>query len=278
MRLKIIQIIAVLLIIVAIASIVVEVTGFISCSINFIGIASVLATLAGAILVFSTLEMQRVSLVDEKHKNEVERFESRFYPILSSFRTDASNLKIAGDYISPRGIGVKSSYDGDNAFIAARSMTNSLKRCLNDSSFKEFDKEGFDAVIDNYYKIFEVLEDDFLFNEDEIDRVSREKRDFIRSTQGSYLIFKMGITQQERENYRMMIDEDKDSFLTEKIIGYQSSTLRKYIKSLQFILQIVSKIKDDSEKKEYYSHISCLLGKEELKFLECFREFDILTK
>lgn len=278
MRQVIIRFIASLFILGAVASIVMEVTGCISYSVNIIGIASTLATLAGAILVFSTLEMQRKSLAEEKHKNEVERFDSRFYPILSSFRTDASNMKIAGDYISPRGIGVKSSYEGDKAFIAARSMTNSLKRYLNDSSFKEFDKDEFDAVIDNYYNIFEVLEDDFLFNEIEIDRVSKEKRDFIRSTQSSYLIFKMGITKQEREKYKIIGDEEKDSFIIEKLVGYQSSTLRKYIMSLRFILQIASKVKNDFERKEYYSYISCLLGNEELKFLGCFREFDIITR
>lgn len=51
---------------------------------NYTEIASVLATLVGGILVFSTLEMQRQSLNEEKKKNKISRFDSRFYPILSS--------------------------------------------------------------------------------------------------------------------------------------------------------------------------------------------------
>ena len=274
----IIIIITLFSIIITVGLLVAEAKGWIACITNKTGIASVLATLVGSILIFSTLDMQRKALNVERNKNEVERFDSRLYPVLSSFRTDASNMKIAGDYISPRGIGVKSSYVGDNAFIAATSMTNSLKRCLNDSSFKEFDKDEFDTIIDNYYQILEALDNDFLFNEDETDRVSTEKKDFIKSTQGAYLIYKMGITKVERESYRQMIGEDKDAFILEKLIEYQSSTLRKYIKSLRFILQTVGNVKDDSERKNYYSHISCLLGKEELKYLGCFREFDILTR
>lgn len=278
MSLRVIQIIAFLFIILTAGLLVAEITGGVSCVTHKIQIATVLATLTGSILVFSTLEMQRKALNAERSKNEVERFDSRFYPILSSFRTDASNMKIEGEFISPKGIGVKSSYVGDNAFIAVRSMTNSLKRCLNDSSFKEFDKEEFDTVIDNYYKIFEALDDEVSFNDDEIDRVSKEKKEFIKSTQGAYLIYKMGISKEERENYRQILDEDKESFILEKLIEYQSSTLRKYIKSLRFILQIAGKVKDDGERKDYYSHISCLLGKEEIKFLNCFHEFDILTR
>lgn len=262
----------------AVACLFAEVRQCFPCLTNKIEIATALATLAGSVLVFSTLEMQRKTLNEEKSKNEVERFDSRFYPILSNFRTDASDMNIAGDYISPKGIGVKSSYVGDNAFMAARSMTNSLKRCLNDSSFEEFDKDDFDAVIDNYYKIFETLDDEFSFNEAEIGKVSMERREYIKSMQGAYLIFKMGITKTEREEYKLMLDEDKETFIIEKLIEYQSSTLRKYIKSLRFIMQIVSKVKDDVAKTEYYSHISCLLGKEELKFLNCFCEFDLITR
>ena len=153
---KSIKIFAFLCIFLAVLFLVAGITGCFPCITNITGIATAFATIAGSILVFSTLEMQRKALNEERHKNEVERFDSRFYPILSSFRTDASNMNIAGDYISPKGIGVKSSYVGENAFVAARSMANSLKRCLNDRTFKEFDRDEFDAIIDNYYQIFEI--------------------------------------------------------------------------------------------------------------------------
>ena len=66
-------------------------------SILFVSSSVTFATLAGSILVFSTLDLQRNILNEEIRKNEIERFNSRFYPILSSFRTDALNLEIIGD-------------------------------------------------------------------------------------------------------------------------------------------------------------------------------------
>lgn len=245
---------------------------------NYVGIASVLATLAGAMLVFSTLEIQRKTLEEEKMKFESSRFDSRFYQILSSFRTDASNMEIAGDHISPKGIGVRSTYIGELAFRAVTSMTKILMKCLNDESFNDFNKEDFDIVMKQYDQIFEALDDDYYFNEVEIEKVSIEKREFIKSTQGAYLIHKMGIDKQERESFRLFETQEKENFVLEKLIGYQSSTLRKYILSLRFIIKVAKEAIDDSERKTYYSHISCLLGKEEQNFLYCFSEFDVITK
>lgn len=106
------------------------ITNNLPCWIDYIGSASALATLAGAILVFSTLEMQSWALNEEKNKNDVARFDSRFYPILSSFRTDAANMDIFGDYISPRGIGAKLSDKGEKAFAIAKSIAFECVMCL----------------------------------------------------------------------------------------------------------------------------------------------------
>ena len=59
-----------------------------------IGISTTLATLAGAILVFSTLQLQQKALQEEIRKNETSRFDSRFYPILSSFRMDVVSTTV----------------------------------------------------------------------------------------------------------------------------------------------------------------------------------------
>lgn len=114
---------AFLFIVIAVIVLIMGITNNLPCWIDYIGSASALATLAGAILVFSTLEMQSWALNEEKNKNDVARFDSRFYPILSSFRTDAANMDIFGDYISPRGIGAKLSDKGEKAFAIAKSIT-----------------------------------------------------------------------------------------------------------------------------------------------------------
>lgn len=93
-----------------------------------------------------------------------------------------------------------------------------------------------------------------------------------------YLIYKWNISQKERDSYRQLGEKEKDVFLLEVLMKHQSTTFTKYIKSLRFILQIVSSLKDEQDKSIYYSHISCLIGKEELGFLKCFSEFNMITK
>ena len=58
----------------------------------FTGVSVTFATLAGAILVFSTLNLQRKSLEEEKRKYETSRFDSKFHPLLSSFRMNGKRL------------------------------------------------------------------------------------------------------------------------------------------------------------------------------------------
>ena len=110
-------------------------------------VALVLATLAGAILVFSTLEIQRKALQEDKSKNDESRFDSHFYPILSSFRKDAAEFEIRGDYLSDDGLGVRKSYQGEKGFRAARSMTRGVKKFLKDKDFIKFDGEDLDIEL-----------------------------------------------------------------------------------------------------------------------------------
>ena len=276
MRLVSIKVIAFLFVIIAVVSIIAGVFGYIPCTYNYIGIATAFGTLAGAILVFSTLEMQRKSLNEEKHNNEVERFNSRFYPILSSFRTDASNMEIIGDCLSLRGLGTTISYKGERAFIAARSMINGLDRCLGDKSFTEFDKEEFEATLHNYSDILDALNEDFPCPDD-LDKTEKERREYIKSNQVPYLIDKWEITKDDKIQYQQMDIKERESFLLDTFIKHQSTTFSKYIQSLRFILHIINTIKIETDRKEYYQHISCLIGKEELLFLKVFKEFDIVT-
>lgn len=131
---QVIKVLAILFIIIAIAFVAAEILYNSRCFFDCIAIASVFATLSGAILVFSTLEMQRRSLNEEKHRNETERFDSRFYPIISNFRTDASNIEITGDYISLNGIGSTASYKGEKAFAAATDIVSGLNTYLSNES------------------------------------------------------------------------------------------------------------------------------------------------
>lgn len=234
------------------------------------------ATLAGAILVFSTLEIQRKALQEEKSKNDILGFDSRFYPILSSFRKDAEDFEILGDYLSHHGTGVRKSYKGENGFSAARSMTRGIKRYLEDKDFIKFDREDFDIDLEEFSKIFDVLYDDFPRIE-EIEQVEEERRQFIKSRQIPYLMSKMGIKKEEAEQYKQKGEKEVDSFLLEKLVEYQSAALSKYVKSLRFLVHIIDDELIESKRNKYLMHIATLLGHQELEFLKCFHEFKTIT-
>ena len=234
------------------------------------------ATLTGAILVFSTLEIQRKALQEDKSKNDESRFDSHFYPILSSFRKDAAEFEILGDYLSNDGLGVRKSYQGENGFRAARSMTRGVKKSLKDKDFIKFDGEDLDIELKEYSKIFEALYDD-LPQEEEIEKVAAERREFIKSQQVPYLMSKMGISEDEYDEYKQKGEKEIESFLLEKLVEYQSSTLSKYVKSLRFLIHIIDDELAESKRSKYFMHIATLLGHQELEFLKCFHEFDIIT-
>ena len=276
MRQTFIKVISFLFILLAVISIIIGVTDCLPCSTNYIGIASAFGTLAGAILVFSTLEMQRKSLNEEKYKNEIERFDSRFYPILSSFRSDASNMEIKGEFISAKGKGAILYYKGERAFMAARNMINGLNSFLCDISIKGFDKEELESVLHDYNEIAETLYEEFPCMDD-IEQNEKERREYIKSIQIPYLAEKMGINKDDRIEYQQKNREARESFLLNKFIEYQSATLGKYIQSLRFILQIINTIESEKERTIYYQHVSCLIGKEESEFLKCFSNYNLIT-
>ncbi len=276
MQQVIIKVIAIIFIISAVAVIIAGTIGYLSCSTNYVGIASALGTLAGAILVFSTLEMQRESLYEEIHRNEIERFDSRFYPILSSFRTDASNMEITGEYISSKGIGAISSYKGERAFTAARSIVNGLNGYLCNNSFERYDEEEFEDVLRKFHDISDALYEDFPCQED-LDKVEKERKEYIKSKQILFLADKWGITKNDKMDYMQMDRKARDSFLLNLLMNHQSATFSKYIQSLRFIFQIISTLRPGTERAKYYHHVSCLIGKEELLFLSCFIEFNKIT-
>lgn len=234
------------------------------------------ATLTGAILVFSTLEIQRKALQEDKSKNDESRFDSHFYPILSSFRKDAADFEIIGDSLSDGGIGVRKSYKGENGFRAARSMARGVKEYVKDKDFVKFDRDDFDIDLDEFSKIFDAIYDDFPL-EEELDKVEAERRQFIKSRQIPYLMSKMGITKAEAEEYKQKGEKEIESFLLEKLVEYQSATLSKYVKSLRFLIHIIEDELIESKRSKYFMHIATLLGHQEIEFLKCFHEFDIIT-
>ena len=176
---------------------------------------------------FSTLEVQRNALQEEKSKNDESRFDSHFYPILSSFRKDAAEFEILGDYLSDDGLGTRKSYKGEKGFMAAKSMTRGVKKHLKDKDFIKFDREDFDIVLEEYSKIFDALYDDFPQKE-EIEQVEEERRQFIKTQQIPYLMLKMGITKEEAEEYKQKEEKEIESFLLEKLVEYQSAVLSSY--------------------------------------------------
>lgn len=247
---------------------------------KLIGISTTFATLAGAILVFSTLEVQRKSLEEEISKNECSRFDSKFYPILSSFRMDAANMEITYDYIAirgkKRGQGVRMSYNGDKAFFVARQIIYNLQKGIRDKSYRDFDSDELDYELKEIEKKKEYL-DEYCTCMEDLNAIEDEEIACIQSYQISYLLYKYGITKKSVEDYKKMDNESLLILLYGKLLDYQPAMFSKYFQCLRFIIHIIDGLPMEIEKTDYYMNISCQLGKEELLFLKCLKEFEVIT-
>ena len=119
---------------------------------------------------------------------------------------------------------------------------------------------------------------DNCYPDEEIDKVVEEKTKFLHSQQASFLLHKYGITKEIWQEYKDADEQVLISFLLNKMLSYQPTILSKYLETLRFILHIINKIPKEIDKRDYYLNVSCQMGKEELLFLKCFKEFDILTR
>ena len=252
-----------------------------NCSDNsLIGISATLATLAGAILVFSTLEIQRKALEEEISKNTYSRFDSQFFPILSSFRMDAANMENIVDKIQECGKGYglenKITFYGEMAFHNNRKLLEFLYDNIRKDNYLHYNSEDIRNELEEIGKIETYLYENDVIDE-EIDKVEIRRKKYLHSQQPGFLFFKYGITEQLWEQCKNADKQFLCSFLLDKLVEYQPTILSKYIQSLRFILKIINNLPNQIEKKDYYLHISCLLGKEELLFLKCFKEFDLIT-
>lgn len=128
-------------------------------------------------------------------------------------------------------------------------------------------------VLEEYSKIFDALDEDYPLHDDVMEEEEEKMKEFIKTKQVPYLMSKMGITKE----YKQKEEKEVDVFLLEKLLEYQSATLSKYVKSLRFILHIIDKESKESQRSIYLLHIATLLGQQELEFLKCFHEFDIIT-
>lgn len=246
-----------------------------------IGISTTLATLASAILIFSTLQIQQKALQEETIKNEASRFDSRFYPILSSFRMDAANMEIVRDYISPkgkdRGKETSISFNGDKAFFIAWQIIETLQKGISDETLRNYDEDELQYEL-KLIREKEYALDELMTSMEELDEIEEEKKKCVQSYQTLFLLYKYGVTKVARGKYRKMDSDYLKSILLCKLINHQPTILAKYIQSLRFILQIIEKLPNYIDKKDYYLNVYCLLGKQEQIFLSCFKEFNVVTK
>lgn len=242
--------------------------------------ASVFATLAGAILVFSTLEIQSQSLREEKSKNKITRFDSRFYPILSSFRTDAANVEIIRKYIVKKGreIGNESqmSFTGDKAFSIAHQIIDTLRRGIMEESFVPYNHEDVLIELSNIRDQEDAL-DEYNTSEEDLDKLDRERHDYIKSQQAPFLLYTYGIKKDVKERLCHFDPKRINSILLNKLLEQQPATFTKYIRTLRFIIYIIEKVVSISEKHDYYLSVYSQLEKNEIAFLKEFNEFDNVT-
>ena len=248
---------------------------------TLVGISTTFATLAGAILVFSTLELQNKALKEEISKNTYSRFDSRFYPILSSFRMDAANMENVVDKIRERGRGYGltdiSTYYGEMAFHNNRKLLEFLYDNMRKDRYMLYNEEDIRNELKEMAEIETYLcEKDE--SDEEIDKIVSKRANYLHSKQPGYLFYKYGITEVIWRKYKSADKQLLYSFLLGKLLEHQPTILSKYIQSLRFILKIIGDLPNEIDKKDYYLNVSCQLGKEELLFLKCFNEFDTITK
>ena len=245
-----------------------------------IGISTVFATLAGAILVFSTLQLQQKALQEETRKNESSRFNSQFYPILSNFRMDAANMEIVRDYISPKGKdrGRENimSFNGDRAFFIARQIIETLHKGISDETLRDYNEDELQYEL-KIIREKEYALDEHITSMEELDEIEEEKQKCIRSYQTAFLLYKYGVSKTAIEKYKKADSDFLKSLLLRKLIDHQTTILAKYIQTLRFILHIIEGLPNELDKKNYYLNVSCLLGKQEQLFLSCFKEFEVIT-
>lgn len=243
---------------------------------TFAALSTTFATLTGAILVFSTLRQQQKSLDEEIKRNEQLRFDSRFYNILSSFRMDAANMEIIWDYIQQKGTGqgreAEMTYKGDKAFFVVQYIYETLQNSISDDTFHEYDENILAYELNEVRKKEESI-DEYIFCVEELDAIEEEKVNCINAYQAPYLLHKYGITKRVWEKMRVIDEEAKENHLLRGIIYHQPTILAKYIQSLRYIVHVIEGLPNASDKKDYYLNISCLLGKQEQKFLSKFKEF-----
>lgn len=242
--------------------------------------ASVFATLAGAILVFSTLEIQSQALREEKNKNKTTRFDSRFYPILSSFRTDATNVEIIRKYIVKQGreIGKENqkSFTGDKAFFIAHQIIDTLRRSIMEKSFVPYNHENILMELSRISDEVYVL-DEYNTPEEDLDRLDRERHDYIKSQQTPFLLYTYGIKKDVKERLCHFNPKRINSILLNKLLEQQPATFTKYIRTLRFIIYIIEKVASVSERHDYFLSVYSQLEKNEIAFLKDFKEFDNVT-
>lgn len=242
-----------------------------------IDVALVLATISGTLLVYSTLELQRKALNEEKTRHKLENFNAHFYPLLSSFRDDALKVEIIADVIGKNRRYEKKVCKGFQAFSWASAIVIRLKNGLKNAII-EFDPDMFSEEIKQYDDRSESLNENPLTSEDDVDKLDEDRSEYIKSQQIPYLMHKWGIKKDELENCKNMGNSQQNEFLLNLLLEHQPMMLAKYIQKLRFMLHFIEKESVESEKAVFYSHVSFLMSPEERNFLMCFEEFDQVTK
>ena len=190
-------------------------------------------------------------------------------------------MEIVRNYISPkgkdRGMDTSMSFNGDRAFFIARQIIETLQKGISDDTLREFDADELQYEL-KLIREKEYALDELMTSTEELNEIEEEKQKCIRSYQTSFLLYKYEITKIAIEKYHKMDSDSLKSILLRILMDHQSTMLAKYIQTLRFILHIIEGLPIDlNKKKDYYLNVSCLIGKQELLFLKCFKEFDKVT-
>ena len=225
--------------------------------------AIVFATLSGAILVFATIRLQQQALEEEKQKNQRDRADAQFMPLLSSLRIDAGQIGFIFDTIGPQGKEIRYNSTGEIAFKHALQAFEHMFEHIRNYNFQGYDKEVFMAE----YKNACNYPDETHYDSWIVDNVDKEVEKCIKGWEVPYLIYKHNITKDNYEEYKKKDDICLRDFILKKMKEYQPTTFNVYLQKVAFLLKFIGKQSHDTA-EDYYEQFSSYLGKEEYAFLK----------
>lgn len=243
-----------------------------------LGASTTFATLAGAFLVYKTLETQRKSLDEERNKNAIEKFNTMFHPLHSAFRDAALQFTFYEDFLEIQESSCECSrvLKGEEAFEAANRMLCSLFGSLKDDAVGLFEYNSF-KVNQEYTKQLDELRAFPYVDDSTITKQYERIKGWLSAQTPGFLCSKYNITADDYNRLKGEQDDIVTEFLLGKMEERQDNSYKKYFHILNHLLKQVADSKEIHDKSNYYNHIRSFLGSAESQFIAQIKLYQCLT-